>query len=103
MAEQAHTPGQATYDACLLNDYGGGNVEWWQDYIRAELGRAHDFYQAQYDHVVPELIDGINAVLGLLQLLSHRSDISDEVRRCLTEGHRIDEARAAIAKAESRS
>jgi len=35
------------YDAGLLNDFGGGNVEWWQDYIRAELGRAHDFYQTQ--------------------------------------------------------
>lgn len=34
------------YDAGLLNDYGGGDVDWWQDYIRAELGRAHDFYQS---------------------------------------------------------
>ena len=32
------------YDAGLLSDYGGGNVEWWQDYIRAELDRSHDFY-----------------------------------------------------------
>ena len=35
------------YDAGLLNDYGGGNVGWWQDYIRAELERAHDHYQEQ--------------------------------------------------------
>lgn len=35
------------YDAGLLNDFGGGNVEWWQDYIRAELARAHEFYQSQ--------------------------------------------------------
>lgn len=35
------------YDAGLLNDFGGGNVDWWQDYIRSELGRAHDFYQSQ--------------------------------------------------------
>lgn len=35
------------YDAGLLNDFGGGDVEWWQDYIRAELGRAHDFYASQ--------------------------------------------------------
>lgn len=35
------------YDAGLLNDFGGGNVGWWQDYIRAELGRAYDFYQSQ--------------------------------------------------------
>lgn len=37
----------ASYDAGLLSDYGGGNVEWWQDYIRAELARAHDFYESQ--------------------------------------------------------
>jgi len=37
------------YDAGILNDFGGGNVEWWQDYIRAELGNAHDFYQSQID------------------------------------------------------
>lgn len=37
------------YDAGLLNDYGGGDVEWWQNYIRDELDRAHDFYQSQVD------------------------------------------------------
>lgn len=37
------------YDAGLLSDHGGGNVDWWWDYLRAELGRAHDFYQAQAD------------------------------------------------------
>jgi len=35
------------YDAGILSDYGGGNVEWWQDYIRAELGRAYEHYQSQ--------------------------------------------------------
>ena len=35
------------YDAGLLNDFGGGKVEWWQDYIRAELGRAYEYYQSQ--------------------------------------------------------
>ena len=35
------------YDAGYLNDYGGGNVSWWQDYIRAELESAYDFYQSQ--------------------------------------------------------
>lgn len=36
------------YDAGHLNDYGGGNVGWWHDYIRSELDRAHDFYQSQF-------------------------------------------------------
>lgn len=35
------------YDAGLLGDYGGGDVEWWHDYLRAELARAHDFYSSQ--------------------------------------------------------
>ena len=39
--------GLDAYDAGLLNDYGGGDVNWWQDYLRAELARAHDFYQSQ--------------------------------------------------------
>lgn len=50
------------YDAGLLNDYGGGNVEWWQDYIRAELGRAHDFYQSQVGAATPEAQAGSEAV-----------------------------------------
>lgn len=37
------------YDAGLLNDYGGGDVGWWQDYLRAELARAHDHYVAQIE------------------------------------------------------
>ena len=48
MAERAvQTAALDAYDAGLLNDFGGGNVDWWQDYIRAELGRAHDFYESR--------------------------------------------------------
>lgn len=43
-----------TYDAGLLNDYGGGDVGWWQDYLRAELGRAEEFYRNQHDDIVAE-------------------------------------------------
>lgn len=32
------------YDAGLLNDYGGGNVEWWQDYLRSEIERSNEFH-----------------------------------------------------------
>lgn len=35
------------YDAGLLSDHGGGDIDWWRDYIRCELARAHDFYTAQ--------------------------------------------------------
>jgi len=37
----------AEYDAGLLNDYGGGNVQWWHDYIRYELGCAYEHYKEQ--------------------------------------------------------
>lgn len=29
-------------NANTLNDYGGGNVAWWHDYIRAEVGRLEE-------------------------------------------------------------
>ena len=35
------------YDAGYINDFGGGDVDWWRDYMRCELSRAHDFYQSQ--------------------------------------------------------
>lgn len=35
------------YDAGLLNDFGGGNVGWWQDYIRYELNRCSEYYEKQ--------------------------------------------------------
>ena len=37
------------YDAGCFSDAGGGDVDWWWDYMRAELGRAHDHYQSQVD------------------------------------------------------
>ena len=33
------------YDSGLLNDYGRGNVQWWQDYIRAEVARCNDHWR----------------------------------------------------------
>jgi hypothetical protein len=35
------------YDAGLLNDYGGGDVAWWHDYIRSLLDSAEAHYQEQ--------------------------------------------------------
>jgi len=33
------------YDAGLLNDYGGGNVGWWQDYIRNVLAACNEHWR----------------------------------------------------------
>ncbi len=58
-----------SYDAGILNDYGGGNVEWWQDYIRTELGRANDYWQDEVTRLQTELekerIAHCNDVQGL--------------------------------------
>lgn len=40
------------YDAGCLNDYGGGNVGWWQDYVRYELNRAYECYKEQVDSLI---------------------------------------------------
>ena len=42
------------YDAGLINDYGGGNVGWWQDYIRSEIERCNDFYQEKIKQLEDE-------------------------------------------------
>jgi hypothetical protein len=43
LAEAART--LPDYDAGLLNDFGGGDAGWWQDYIRAEVGRANEYWR----------------------------------------------------------
>ena len=43
------------YDAGILPR--GNSLEdseWWQDYIRVELARAHEFYQSQISAIQPE-------------------------------------------------
>jgi len=34
------------YDLSLLNDWGGGNVDWWHDYLRAEIDRANAHWRS---------------------------------------------------------
>jgi hypothetical protein len=38
-------------------------------------------------------------MLGLVQLVLGRDDLSPELRRVLTTNHRIDEAKSAVTKA----
>ena len=35
------------YDPGLLNDYGGGNVGWWRDYIRTVVNSANEWWKDQ--------------------------------------------------------
>jgi hypothetical protein len=61
----------------------------------SEAGQAN----ARLIAAAPELYDGCNAMLGLVQLLLGRDDLSDDLRLALTTNHRIAEAEAAVAKA----
>lgn len=60
------TRGIDCYDAGLLGGHDGLSVEWWHDYLRAELDRAHDFYAQQVEAIDDEL-DGANDKLKLLE------------------------------------
>lgn len=48
-----------------------------------------------------DLVNGINALLGLIQLVGNRDDIPAEVKAALTNSHRLDEARAALKAVQS--
>lgn len=49
----------------------------------------------------PELLDGCNALLGLLQLIENRCDA--ELLDIIRTNHRVAEAKAAVAKATGES
>lgn len=34
------------YDPGFINDYGGGDVGWWQDYIRHEVNRCNEYWRS---------------------------------------------------------
>lgn len=46
------------YDSGLLSGYGGGDVAWWQDYIRAEIVSANDHWRA-YAESIEEFPQGV--------------------------------------------
>ena len=70
-----------TYDAGLLNDYGGGDVGWWQDYLRAELCRAEEFYRDQHDLLMAEKDAEIARLkLALGEILSYDRNFYDSGR-----------------------
>ena len=80
------------YDAGLLNDWGGGNVEWWQDYIRAELGRAEDFYATR--------IAELEAQLAEVQALRREIEVTNACNDGLGRLNDVVRKRAEVAEAE---
>ena len=77
------------YDAGLMGNGGGGDVDWWQDYIRCELDRAHDFYQQQHEATITRLtaenarqaaeIEGLRAASKPLLEVCYRLDAIEEL------------------------
>lgn len=91
----------SAYDAGLLNDFGGGNVEWWQDYIRAEIGRAEEHCAEQFLQAVEERERMLEEAAEVLRELV---DLMEDVR---DGGYKPDSftcqpARAFLAKLEAR-
>ena len=55
------------YDSGFLNDYGGGNVAWWHDYIRGEVARCNDFWREQLEQAQEEIEDLEEELRGILR------------------------------------
>ena len=49
-----------TYDAGILNDFGGGNIQWWHDYIRSLLGLSDEHWLDEVNRFENEL-EGLQA------------------------------------------
>jgi len=64
-----------------------------EQYAWNELQRTRDAAEA--------LKDGCSAVLGLIELIRERDDLTPELREVLNTNHRIAEALAALAKYET--
>lgn len=78
------------YDAGLLSDFGGGNVEWWQDYIRAELARAHDHYSEQLAALIAEVRSQNAPTDGPAMVLRKCNECSGEGYFIGSKNRRID-------------
>lgn len=111
MSTSKHTPGPWSVD-----DFGAGQrvvvkgrAGFSGDYRIADAHFSSDLARcarvsemqanARLIAAAPELLDGCNALLGLLQLVCDRDDVSPALREVLITNHRIEEARAALAKA----
>ena len=35
------------YDPGILNDYGGGNINWWMGYIQTEIGKCNEHWRQE--------------------------------------------------------
>ena len=86
------------YDAGLLNDYGGGNVAWWQNYIRFEIDRANEYWRKQIEDCNAH--DRLTEVNG--ELLAALEFMIDDVQDGYMADADVKSIRATIAKAKGK-
>jgi hypothetical protein len=92
------------YDAGLLNDFGGGNVEWWQDYLRAEIGRANEFWRDAIDSIaaLPAVAPGVRVKPDVIDRLRENingaeMDMAADAEDAVETGERVDLAPYEVA------
>jgi hypothetical protein len=78
-AERAKLGELSDYDAWLLGDGGRGDIGWWHDYLRAEIGRANDHWRNQSAAVLAAALDEINRLRENLKQ-SHRDYMDLQLR-----------------------
>ena len=71
------------YNPGLLNDWGGGNISWWQDYIRSEIDRANDYWRPQVDALLSDLETSQKARELLRGQIEKTADMYDEMEASL--------------------
>lgn len=74
---------------------------WCVEFVDGEIVTARTERRARLIAASSDLYDGCNALLGLLQLIENRCDA--ELLEIIRTNHRVDEAKAAVAKAEGRT
>lgn len=87
------------YYAGLLSDYGGGDVEWWQDYLRAEIGRANDHWREQYAEMHDAMVIGTRLIdRDAEQLRDHLKRLCADIQRRMIPNDPSPEDRLALWK-----
>lgn len=109
-AAPGHTPGPWTVDNCGRDVRAGGigGLFVARIYAVPHEDDPHGYGDEQFAnaHLIaaaPELKDGCNALIGLIQLVCGRDDMPPDIKKALLCSHRMDEALAALAQAEGRS
>ena len=76
------------YDCGSINDYGGGNIKWWQDYIRAEINRCNEYWREQIKDIRPESawekhFPRLNTLINHLPIRRENISLIDEIKEIM--------------------